>query len=892
MIDPVAGEESTAPQSPSEKLEAFWDANGTVELDAFLADWPDLDTRTLAEVVMVDQRERWRRSIGVSAESYFERFPRLKDDLESALGVVYGEILAAIETRVQPKLGDYQARFPFLAEMLAMQWEVHDAFQTRTAIPENRRIARDAESPRIEPGGYEVYEEIGRGVLGVVHRALHRGLDLFVALKMLQDPPPPESEAFERFLKEARLMAKLEHPRIVRVLDFGRHEGRPFIAMELVKGQTLEAMLNGQVLAPKDAARLLLAVTEGVAFAHRNRIIHRDLKPANILLDANGDPKITDFGLAKQAAAGLSVTTSGGVVGTLAYMSPEQAMSQKSIGPRSDIYSLGAILYQMLTGRPPHLAPSFAETLLLVIRQRPISPKRLNSLVPADLAAICMKCLEKEPARRYASADDLHDDLQRFLNGERPRSIQRAVPPDWHRAWLPTTLLVGASLGAIVIWLVASSYLSKDASVRPRETSTAEFPNATAPEPAQLARNDGNLAPIPTEMSPDRVEWRRYSDILERAYVQLGGRDPRAAIATLETARRDFRGPEFGLLSNLVRSKTGPRDQTPTATNDSSPSINGTDPEAGILRVPTIIEDQLQIAFHPDGRTIAAPNPRGGFDLWNVADGSLRYSFRDELRGTAVCFTADGSRMFTGGETESIRVWKMDTGELVKSIDTHGWTFSLAHHPALPEIAVGSGSGAVSTVNTETGALKIRFSEQRAPVVAIGYSPDGHSIVTAAFESNARVWDRESRREVLSISMSKPTIRLAISPDGQRLLTSTWEHEFDLWDVRDGGNLGRFVGHAGTVTGVAFSSDGERIFSCSFDGTVRVWHPRFLVELLKIQVGPELTQLAVSRDGASLAVTAKDGVLRIWNTRLDDETKTLAAPSQAGPTARDARRSP
>ncbi|MCI0465309.1 MAG: serine/threonine protein kinase [Gemmataceae bacterium] len=288
-------------------------------------------------------------------------------------------------------------------------------------------------SPPTSVPGYEILHELGRGGMGVVYKARQVGLNRLVALKMILAGDHAGTEAARRFLREAETIARLQHPNVVQVYDFGTHEGRPFFSLEYVEGGSLADRLNGTPQPAGPAARLVESLARTMQVAHEQGIIHRDLKPANVLL-ARGDPihgillgggsaeaghyepKVTDFGLAKRADSGVTATWA--VLGTPSYMASEQAGGQsKEVGPAADVYALGAILYELLTGRPPFKGTSTWDTIQMVVGADPVPPSRLQPQLPRDLDTICLKCLHKEPARRYASAGELAEDLRRFSGG-------------------------------------------------------------------------------------------------------------------------------------------------------------------------------------------------------------------------------------------------------------------------------------------------------------------------------------------------------------------------------------------------------------------------------------------------------------------------------------------
>ena len=322
-----------------------------------------------------------------------------------------------------------------------------------------------AELPEVV--GYEILGEMGRGAVGVVYRARHRELDRPVALKMIMARPHLSPEARRRFRVEAQAIARLEHPNIVHVYEIGEQSGCPYLALELVEGRNLADRLAGVPHPADESARIVATLARAVDYAHRHGVIHRDLKPANILMAADGTAKITDFGLAKiLPAPGVAedrMTQSGMILGTPAYLAPEQARGQvREVGPVTDIYSLGAILYELLTGRPPFLGISPMETLLQAAYQEPVSLARSVARVPRDLDTICMKCLEKYPAKRYPTAAELAEDLGRFLDHEpiraRPvghleRTLRRARRHPLQASVLAGILSLALTLVGGGLWL-------------------------------------------------------------------------------------------------------------------------------------------------------------------------------------------------------------------------------------------------------------------------------------------------------------------------------------------------------------------------------------------------------------------------------------------------------
>jgi serine/threonine protein kinase len=280
-------------------------------------------------------------------------------------------------------------------------------------------------------GDYQLLDEIGRGGMGVVYKARQKSLDRIVAVKMILASHLASAAEVERFQAEARAAARLTHPNIVGIHEIGERHGQHYFVMEHIEGQSLAEVTAQKQFDPERAAECVAKVARAAQHLHVQGIVHRDIKPSNILLDAAGEPHLTDFGLAKMLLGDSQMTNAGAIVGTPSFMSPEQASGQASlVGPHSDVYSLGALLYDLLTGQPPFREATPLDTLVQVLESEPRLPRQLNPRVPRDLELICMRCLEKVPEQRYESAADLADDLERFLNGE---SVDARAPSFWLR---------------------------------------------------------------------------------------------------------------------------------------------------------------------------------------------------------------------------------------------------------------------------------------------------------------------------------------------------------------------------------------------------------------------------------------------------------------------------
>ena len=319
---------------------------------------------------------------------------------------------------------------------------------------ESRNDQRQDVTPLKQFGDYELLDEIARGGMGVVYRAKQKKANRIVALKMILSGNLADEEEITRFYTEAEAAANLDHPYIVPIFDVGEQDGQHFFSMGFVDGPSLKDSTRDGPLPPNDAAEIVAMISEAVAYAHDNGIIHRDLKPANVLLDKDGKPRVTDFGLAKRIESDNELTATGQVMGTPSFMPPEQALGETArLGPAADVYSLGAILYTLLTGRPPFQAANMMETLMQVIENDPVELRVLNPAVDRDLETICLKCLEKDIAKRYSNGQELVDELHRFLRGEpiKARAVGR-VERGWR--WCRRNRLVTGLVSAIAVTLV------------------------------------------------------------------------------------------------------------------------------------------------------------------------------------------------------------------------------------------------------------------------------------------------------------------------------------------------------------------------------------------------------------------------------------------------------
>ncbi len=476
-------------------------------------------------------------------------------------------------------------------------------------------------------GDYEIDREIARGGMGVVFRARQISLNRAVALKMILAGQLADAADVKRFYTEAEAAAHLDHPGIVPIYEVGQHDGQHFFSMAFVEGRSLAQRLAEGPMPTREAAGLLLQVAEAIECAHRRGVIHRDLKPANILLDAEGRPRVTDFGLAKRVQADGGLTGSGQVMGTPSYMPPEQAGGKRGeVGPAADVYALGATLYCMVTGRPPFQAATAMETVLQVIGEEPVPPRRLNAAVPRDVETICLKCLQKDPYRRYASAQAVAEDLQAWLGGrpiaarpvgalERAGLFVRRRPSLAAAYGLAAAVLVLAGFGDSVAWLWRDAVAARKEAERARDGETK------ARAVAEKAREGEARARAEVERQRENVERINYGRTIEVAHQKWRENKIAAARSLLDGTRADLRGWEWRYVDRLCHSE--------------------------LLSLKAHTDIVFSASFSPDGlRVVTTESDDDAAKLWDARSGTELLTLRRTPMGSArhhSALTARGS---------------------------------------------------------------------------------------------------------------------------------------------------------------------------------------------------------------------------------------------------------
>jgi tRNA A-37 threonylcarbamoyl transferase component Bud32 len=531
--------------------------------------------------------------------------------------------------------------------------------------------------------GYDLLEPLGEGGMGVVWKARQTKLNRLVALKMVLGDQRAGSKDLIRFLAEAEAVAAIKHPHVVQVYEYGDAGGRPYLAMEYLPGGSLSNRLEqtGR-LDPTSAAELVGTLAGAVQAAHDLGIVHRDLKPGNVLFDDRGQPKVTDFGLAKRTG-GSNLTATQAVMGTPAYMAPEQARGDtKFVGPQADVYSLGVILYECLTGVKPFRAPDQYELLRKVMEEEPERPGKRRPGLPRDVELICLKCLAKDPTERYPTAGALAADLGRFAAGE-PVSVRAAGVVERAAKWArrKPTLAAAYTLGLLAMLLGG---LGGAAAWQWRAAEWAR-------DAAESARGEAIAARDGERRAREQLAAVEYGRAMQVAHQEWREANVAATLALLDSTRADLRGWEWRYVHRLCHSS--------------------------LLTLKGHTRAVFSASFSPDGSRVATGSEDGTARLWDARTGAELLALKGHTDGvTSASFSPDGSRVVTASTDQTARVWDARSGAEVLALRGHTYF-----------------------------------------VVSASFSPDGSRVVTGSEDGTARVWDSTPiNREFLTRDHNSP----------------------------------------------------------------------------------------------------------------------------------------
>ena len=749
--------------------------------------------------------------------------------------------------------GSIVSRTASLASKLKQKTIQEGSGPPRTPRPPVVRTLDSKNWPAIP--GFEILDRLGRGGMGVVYKAWQEKLYRVVAIKMLQADTGDSEQALARFRLEGEAIARLHHANIMQVYEVGEHDGRPFLVMEFADSGTLAQKVDGTPRPPREAAEMVETLARAVHYAHQRGVLHRDLTPGNVLLFADGTPKLSDFGLAKLLSGGSTLTQTGAVVGTPSYMSPEQASgTSHNVGPEVDVYALGAILFELLTGRPPFKAATPLETLALVAHAEPVSPRQLQPSVPRDLETICIKCLRKEPGRRYPSALELADDLRRFLDGK--PILGRPVGP-FERVWRWGRRNPGwaAALVLLMITTVVAAGAAYYLGISLRESERAELETKR-----KLYQSTVNRA------RAERLKGRAGQRYLSLNLLQ----DARKMVLQLQLkpehlsqALSELRHEVIACLAlpdlQLKKQWDGLPPTTYTLDFDEGMTFYARGDMQGNISVRRIVKLREEDG---DDMEVASLTGQG-------VPASLRFS--PDARFLAV---------FAG---TNLRLWEFAADRSFDMADVKSFSFGSQGR----QLAIVHNDATTVSLHDVGSRKEVFRSQPGRDIAKVAFHPNLQMLALAT-DKQVLLYDLKEKQNIEQIPHPGAVCCLSWAHNGRVLATGCEDRQIRVFEVgikaksqggTDAGQLkgvhllSQIVGHGTQGMKVMLNRDGSIVASSNWADNLRLWDAHAGQPLLMPLAEAGLFRFAARDD--LLACTAPGGKLRLYQTIAGREFRRL-----------------
>ncbi len=723
---------------------------------------------------------------------------------------------------------------------------------------------------------FRILKELGRGGMGVVYQAEHRLMEKTVALKVISRALLSHPEALERFHREVRAAAKLEHQHIVRALDADSAGELHLLVMEFIEGVSLfQTVQQKGALPVTHACHYARQAALGLQYAHEQGMVHRDIKPHNLMLTPKGQVKILDFGLARLASEQKGeggLTRTGDFMGTPEYVAPEQATDARTADIRADIYSLGCTLYFLLTGRPPFQEGQAVQTILAHLRKEPTPLSQLRSDLPAELWPVAARMLAKDPAQRYQTPLEVAQALAPFCKaGSRPAlpplppkpppvaavplaagdgatlgatspfagitepvPAQPTRPPsrqprlwlDQRKGWLAAALGVGLLVCLAVVW-VAGGFKGK--------ANTGTLVLVDLPAGAEVLLDDRPVTfqqarenePKEVAVLPGRrkLEITREGFKSETQELKVSAGERTRIVVRLEPWKDLSLVGHTGPVNSVAFSPDGKR--IVSGSDDHTVKVWDADRGVQVLSLQGHTGMVLSVAFRPDGKRIASGSNDQTIKVWDVVKGSEILTLHGHMGSVwSVAFRADGKRILSGSVDSTVKTWDADKGgEPLCQWRDLGPVISVAFRPDGKYIVSGGWDNTVKVWEADRETLTLSLKGHTGSVRSVAFSPAGNRIVSGSEDGNVLVWDAGKDAKTVTLKGHTGTVfSVAFSPDGKRLASSSADRTIKLWDAETGSELRTLQGHSDLVRSVAFSPDGQRLVTSSDDKTIKVWY--------------------------------------------------------------------